>query len=281
MSSPLSIVFAGTPEFSVPTLKALAASRHRVVAVYTQPDRPAGRGRQVAISDVKRLGLRLALPIEQPPTLREPSSVTRLAAYRPDVMIVVAYGLLLPESVLQVPRLGCINIHASLLPRWRGAAPIQRAVEAGDPMTGVTIMRMDAGLDTGPMLLTETTAISERDTAGAVHDRLAQLGATVLLEALDRLASGTLVAEPQPLEGATYAAKIKKEEAVIDWTKSAAEIDRRVRAFSPWPIAETRWEGQQLRIWESVVPGRVSHLEPGSVVAATNEGIDVATGVGC
>ena len=158
-------------------------------------------------------GLRLALPIEQPPTLREPSSVARLAAYRPDVMIVVAYGLLLPESVLQIPRLGCINIHASLLPRWRGAAPIQRAVEAGDPITGVTIMRMDAGLDTGPMLLTQTTSISERDTAGAVHDRLAQLGATVLLEALDRLASGTLVAEPQPVEGATYAAKIKKEEA--------------------------------------------------------------------
>ena len=280
VSPVLSVVFAGTPEFSVPTLEALARSPHRLVAVYTQPDRPAGRGREIATSAVKRNAQRLGVPIEQPKTLREADGVARLRAYAPDVMVVVAYGLLLPDSVLRVPRLGCINIHASLLPRWRGAAPIQRAVQAGDLMTGVTIMKMDAGLDTGPMLATHASPVGERDTSGTIHDRLALLGADALLSALEGLASGSLVGVAQPAEGATYAAKIKKEEAVIDWSKSAAVLDRLVRAFNPWPIAETVWNGQQLRVWEAVPLDTTSPQRAGTVTRVGSEGIDVATGAG-
>jgi methionyl-tRNA formyltransferase len=280
VSPVLSVVFAGTPEFSVPTLEALARSPHRLVAVYTQPDRPAGRGREIATSAVKRNAQRLGVPIEQPKTLREADAVARLRAYAPDVMVVVAYGLLLPDSALGVPRLGCINIHASLLPRWRGAAPIQRAVQAGDRMTGVTIMKMDAGLDTGPMLATHASPVGERDTSGTVHDRLARLGADALLGALEGLVSGSLVGVAQPAEGVTYAAKIKKEEAVIDWSKSAAELDRLVRAFNPWPIAETVWNGQQLRVWEAVPLDTTSAQRSGTVTGVGSEGIDVATGAG-
>jgi methionyl-tRNA formyltransferase len=278
LASSLSIIFAGTPEFSVPALDALLRSRHRVLAAYTQPDRPAGRGRQLTMSAVKQFALRHELPIEQPPSLKDPAALQRLDAWSADVMVVVAYGLLLPQSVLETPRLGCVNVHASLLPRWRGAAPIQRAILAGDVETGVTIMQMDAGLDTGPMILKRTTPIFDQDTAATLHDRLAPLGAGALLDALDAL--GDVVPEPQPLEGATYAAKLRKDEALIDWTRPALEIDRCVRAFNPWPIAETRFAGQQLRIWVSAVKTEAHESSPGTVLRYMQDGIDVATGQG-
>ncbi len=276
----LSVVFAGTPEFSVPALEALVASRHRVVAVYTQPDRPAGRGQQLTMSAVKQAALRHGLTVEQPATLREASAVDHLQSYRPDVMIVVAYGLILPASVLSVPAMGCINIHASLLPRWRGAAPIHRALLAGDSQTGVTIMQMDAGLDTGPMLLEKTTAIARTDTTGSLHDRLAQMGAEAVIEALDGLIAGSLSPRPQPAEGATYAAKIRKEEALIDWSKPALGLEHQVRAFNPWPVAQTSLHRQQLRIWEALATADRSDATPGTVTQADSNGIRVATGEG-
>ncbi len=276
----LSVVFAGTPEFSVPALEALVASRHRVVAVYTQPDRPAGRGQQLTMSAVKQAAMRHGLTVEQPATLREASAVEHLRSYRPDVMIVVAYGLILPASVLSVPAMGCINIHASLLPRWRGAAPIHRALLAGDSQTGVTIMQMDAGLDTGPMLLEKTTAIARTDTTGSLHDRLAQMGAEAVIEALDGLIAGSLSPRPQPAEGATYAVKIRKEEALIDWSKPALELEHQVRAFNPWPVAQTSLHRQQLRIWEAAATADRSDATPGTVVQADSNGIRVATGEG-
>lgn len=280
MSSPLSLIFAGTPEFSVPALEALVASRHRVLGVYTQPDRPAGRGQQVTMSAVKQCALKHQLPVEQPQTLKDPAAVERLAQYKADLMIVVAYGLLLPKNVLDTPRLGCVNIHASLLPRWRGAAPIQRAIQAGDKQSGVTIMQMDVGLDTGPMLLERVTPLDARETGDSLHDRLSTLGAEAVLEAIDAIAAGTAKPVAQPKEGATYAAKIKKEEALIDWSKSAIEIDRHVRAFNPWPIAETRWNGQQLRIWEAAPLDKKTSAAPGTVTATSSDGIEVATGEG-
>lgn len=280
MSSPLSLIFAGTPEFSVPALEALIASRHRVVAVYTQPDRPAGRGQQVAMSAVKQCALKHQLPVEQPQTLKDLAAVERLAQWSADLMIVVAYGLLLPKNVLDTPRLGCVNIHASLLPRWRGAAPIQRAIQAGDEESGVTIMQMDVGLDTGPMLLERVTPIDARETGGTLHDRLSTLGADAVIEAIEAIAAAAAKPREQPKEGATYAAKIRKEEALIDWSKSAIEIDRQVRAFNPWPIAETRWNGQQLRVWEAASIDNKTSAAPGTVIATSSDGIDVATGVG-
>jgi methionyl-tRNA formyltransferase len=278
VSQPLSLIFAGTPEFSVPALEALIASPHRVLAVYTQPDRPAGRGQQVTMSAVKQCALRHELPVEQPQTLKDAAAVERLAQWSADLMIVVAYGLLLPKAVLETPRLGCVNIHASLLPRWRGAAPIQRAIQAGDKETGVTIMQMDVGLDTGPMLLERVTPIGARETAATLHDRLAALGAEAIVEAIDAIAAGTVTSRAQPQEGATYAAKIRKDEALIDWTKPAVEIDRLVRAFNPWPIAETRWNAQQLRVWEASPVGTKTSAAPGTVIATSAAGIDVSTG---
>ena len=280
MSPPLSLIFAGTPEFSVPALEALLASRHRVLAVYTQPDRPAGRGQQVTMSAVKQCALRHQLPVEQPQTLKDPAAVERLAQWSADLMIVVAYGLLLPKAVLETPRLGCVNIHASLLPRWRGAAPIHRAIQAGDKESGVTIMQMDVGLDTGPMLLERLTPIDARETSATLHDRLAALGAAAVIEAIDAIAAGAAVPRAQPKDGATYAAKIRKEEALIDWSKSALEIDRLVRAFTPWPIAETRWNGQQLRVWEALSTATKTPASPGTVIATGENGIEVATGNG-
>lgn len=280
MSAPLSLIFAGTPEFSVPALEALIASRHRVVAVYTQPDRPAGRGQQVMMSAVKQCALDHQLPVEQPQTLKDPAAVDGLARWHADLMMVVAYGLLLPRTVLDTPRLGCLNIHASLLPRWRGAAPIQRAIQAGDRESGVTIMQMDVGLDTGPMLLERVIPIEPRETGGSLHDRLATLGAEAVIEAIDAVAAGTAKPREQPKEGATYAAKIRKEETSIDWSKAAVEIDRLVRAFNPWPIAETRWNGQQLRVWEALPLHKKSSAAPGTVVATSSAGIEVATGEG-
>ncbi|HEX7012321.1 MAG TPA: methionyl-tRNA formyltransferase [Steroidobacteraceae bacterium] len=282
MSAPLSIIFAGTPEFSVPALEALLESPHRVLAVYTQPDRPAGRGRQVTMSAVKECALKRGLPVEQPSTLRDAAAVERLRSWSADLMVVVAYGLLLPRDVLESPRLGCVNIHASLLPRWRGAAPIQRAILAGDAETGVTIMQMDEGLDTGPVLLERATPIEARETASSLHDRLARLGASALLEALEGISAGTANPRPQPDEGATYASKIRKEEARIDWSHSAVYIDRQVRAFNPWPVAETQWKGQQLRVWEAspLDASESGKGAPGVVLRASSQGIDVATGEG-
>ena len=264
----------------MPALEALLHSSHRVVAVYTQPDRPAGRGQQLAASAVKQCALRHGLPVEQPATLREPSAVERLQRWSADVMIVAAYGLLLPPAILQTPRLGCINIHASLLPRWRGAAPIQRAIAAGDAESGVTIMQMEAGLDTGPMLLARAVAIDARETGASLHDRLASLGAQALLEALDAITQNTATPRAQPAEGVTYAVKIRKDEAAIDWSRSAVEIDRQIRAFDPWPVAETRWNGQQLRVWQAMPIDSSASATPGRVLGTSAEGIDVGTGNG-
>jgi methionyl-tRNA formyltransferase len=247
----LRVAFAGTPDFSVPALEALLKAGYNVVGVLTQPDRPKGRGRQVAASPVKAAALAHAIPISQPLSLKDEAGRAELAAWRPDVLVVVAYGLILPPAALSIPRLGCINIHASLLPRWRGAAPIQRAILAGDATTGVTIMLMDVGLDTGPMLLRKEIPIEAYETGGSLHERLAILGGAALIEALEGHAAGTLYAIPQPAEGVTYAAKLDKAEALIDWKRDAVAIERQVRAFNPWPVAETRWDGEQLRVFEA------------------------------
>ena len=284
MTVPLRIVFAGTPAFSVPALEALQDAGHSVVAAYTQPDRPAGRGRALAAGPVKRRALALGCAVEQPASLRDAKAQARLAVYAPDLMVVVAYGLLLPQAVLDTPRLGCLNIHASLLPRWRGAAPIQRAILAGDTVTGVTIMQMDAGLDTGPQLLQVECRIGPRDTGGQLHDRLAILGARAIVEAVAGWSEGILPAVPQPTAGVTYAAKLSKHEARIDWSLPATEIDRQVRAFNPWPVAETRLAGDQVRIWEAepVAPAQLPAVDsasaPGTVLPSAHGQLLVATG---
>jgi methionyl-tRNA formyltransferase len=275
------VIFAGTPEFSVPTLAALIGGGEEVVAVYTQPDRPAGRGRRLTASPVKETALAQGIPVHQPERLRGEAAAEAMRAHGADLMVVVAYGLLLPQAVLDAPRLGCVNVHASLLPRWRGAAPIQRAILAGDSESGVTIMRMEAGLDTGPMYLKRPLALDPRETGGSLHDRLAVLGAEALMAALRGIADGTLVPEPQDDALATYAKKLSKEEALIDWTRPAAEIGRMVRAFNPWPVAETRLGGDVLRIWDAELPGQsAGPVEPGRVIATGKAGIDVATADG-
>ena len=280
------IVFAGTPEFAVPPLAALCASRHEVVGVLTQPDRPAGRGRKLATSAVKNFALQQGLPIAQPQTLRSTEGRESLVHWQPDVLVVVAYGLILPGEVLSMPRFGCLNIHASLLPRWRGAAPIQRAILAGDEYTGVTLMQMDAGLDTGPMLLQRRVAIGADVDSAALHATLAQVGAEALLETLEGLETGTLAAQPQPSSGVTYAAKIDKAEARIDWQHDAIDIARRVRAFRPWPIAETSQRGEQVRIHEAVVigdaeAGRAAGTVPGTLLGLRADRLVVACGRDC
>ncbi|MFP4160978.1 MAG: methionyl-tRNA formyltransferase, partial [Ectothiorhodospira sp.] len=247
------VVYAGTPEFAVPALEALLQTSHEVVAVYTQPDRPAGRGRRLRPGPVKQKALACDLPVEQPATLRDEATLERLRAHAPDLMVVAAYGLILPRTVLEIPRLGCVNLHASLLPRWRGAAPIQRALLAGDRETGITLMRMAEGLDTGDMLRRIHCPITAGDTAGTLHDTLAHQGAELLVNALDDLAAGRLAGEPQDPERVTYADKLHKAEAVLDWHQGAAALDRRIRAFNPWPVAQTRWRGDPLRLWMSGV----------------------------
>jgi len=276
----LSVVFAGTPDFSVPALEAIAASRHRVLAAYTQPDRRSGRGLRVEPGPVRRAADVRGIPVEQPLTLKDPAAQAALAARRPDVMVVVAYGLILPQAVLDIPRLGCLNIHASLLPRWRGAAPIQRALAAGDSQTGITIMRMEAGLDTGPMLSQEAIEITAGETGGSLHDRLAILGARMIVEALDSLEAGTARFVPQDDSSATYAKKLSKAEAVLDWSLPASVLERQVRAFDPWPVAETRLDGQQLRIWAAHAGDGAGRGEPGTVLSGDALGIAVATGEG-
>jgi len=268
------IVFAGTPEFAAEHLKALLDSPHEVVAVYTQPDRPAGRGQKLMPSPVKQLALEHAITVLQPPSLRAVEAQEELAALRPDLLVVVAYGLILPQAVLDIPPLGCINSHASLLPRWRGAAPIQRAVQAGDSYSGVTVMRMEAGLDTGPMLLKVQTPISAEDTGGSLHDRLAELGPPAVLQAIAGLEAGTLQAEVQDDTQANYAHKLNKDEARIDWQQPAAVLERLVRAFFPWPICQTSLAGDTVKVLAAhVVDGSGA---PGSIIAASREGLVVA-----
>ncbi|MFK2874467.1 methionyl-tRNA formyltransferase [Dyella lipolytica] len=275
------IVFAGTPEFSVPCLEACRASGAEVVAVYTQPDRPAGRGRKLTPSPVKLAALTANIPVEQPETLKSTEARDTLAAYRPDLMVVVAYGLILSRKVLAIPRLGCWNVHASLLPRWRGAAPIQRAILAGDTETGVDLMHMEAGLDTGPVLLERRTPISRDDTGGSLHDRLSLLGADVLTEGLRRtLAGESLHATPQSDDGVMYAHKLEKAEARLDFTRPAISLERQVRAFDPWPVAEGDIAGENLRIWAARAVEQNHQSTPGSVVAAQRDGIDIACGEG-
>jgi methionyl-tRNA formyltransferase len=278
----LKLGFAGTPDFAVPALEKLA-ERHRIAAVFTQPDRPAGRGQALHPSPVKRRALDLGLTVHQPLNFKTPEALSLLKSAQVDALIVVAYGLILPAAALDIPRCGCINIHASLLPRWRGAAPIHRAILAGDSRTGITIMRMEPGLDTGPMLAWKDIEVERRDTAQRLHDRLATLGAELIAETLPKFAAGALREIAQPAEGVTYAAKIDKSEARIDWRRSAGEIDRQVRAFNPWPMAETRLNGAQLRIWEAEPlesPAPSGQSGPGSVLTAAPEGIDVVCGAG-
>jgi methionyl-tRNA formyltransferase len=276
----LAVVFAGTPAFALPSLDAIAATRHRVAAVYTQPDRPSGRGRALAASPVKQRALALGLPVRQPATLTEQAAAAELAALAPDVMVVVAYGLLLPPAILGIPRLGCLNVHASLLPRWRGAAPVARAILAGDVRTGVCIMRMEAGLDTGPVMLRRETAIGARETAGELESRLAEEGGLAIVAALDVLASGRVVFEPQDGSQATWAAKLTKADARLDWRETAAQLERRVRAFNPRPVAETTLDGAQLRIHEAEVAPAGHGPVPGTVLRADAAGIAVMTGEG-
>jgi methionyl-tRNA formyltransferase len=276
----LRIVFAGTPEFAVPSLVA-AASRNEVVAVYTQPDRPAGRGRALTPSPVKLEALKRGLPVLQPETLKAEVSRDALRALQPDVMVVVAYGLLLPQAILDIPRYGCWNVHASLLPRWRGAAPIQRAIEAGDTQTGACLMQMEKGLDTGPVLLAQRMDIAPDETAGQLHDRLAQLGAQTLADGLGLLRAGMRpVPQPQSAEGATYARKLEKSEARLDWSQPADVLARKVRAFDPWPIAEGDLAGEIVRIHRAVAIDGAHTATPGTVVNAGRDGIDIACGSG-
>jgi methionyl-tRNA formyltransferase len=276
----LRIVFAGTPAFSVPCLRA-ASQGGEVVGVWTQPDRPAGRGRQMAPSPVKVEALAHGLPVYQPENFKSEAAREQLRALEPDLMVVVAYGLILPSSVLAIPRLGCWNVHASLLPRWRGAAPIQRAIEAGDGETGVCLMQMEKGLDTGPVLLERRTPISPEDTGGSVHDRLAMLGAEVIADGLARLRAGDPpVPRPQPVDGVTYAHKLDKAEARLDWTQPARRLADKVRAFQPWPVAEAALAGDRLRIHAARALSTASNAMPGDIVAAGRDGIDVACGDG-
>jgi methionyl-tRNA formyltransferase len=277
----LAVVFAGTPAFAVPSLEAIAASGHRLVAVFTQPDRPSGRGRALATSPVKARAIELGLPVRQPASLKDPEAAAALAEFTPDVIVVVAYGLLLPPAVLALPRLGCLNVHASLLPRWRGAAPVARAIEAGDDRTGVCIMRMEAGLDTGPVMLRRETPIGPRETTGELEARLADEGGLAIVEALDALAAGRASFEPQDDARATWAAKLSKAEARLDWREPAAVLARRVRALHPWPVAETTLDGAQLRIHEAEagpaagrgeVPGTVTRADAGGVAVVTGDG---------
>ncbi len=274
------ILFAGTPDFAVPPLRTLLQTEVNVVGVYTQPDRPAGRGRKLTPSPVKQVALDHQIPVYQPVTLKEATDQQSLAGLEADLMVVVAYGLLLPKAVLQAPRLGCVNLHASLLPRWRGAAPIQRAVLAGDDQSGVCLMQMDEGLDTGPVLARVTTPINSDETGASLHDRLATLGAELLGEQLLPLLRGELQAMAQPEAGVTYAGKLSKSEAVIDWRADALTIERQVRAFNAWPVAQTLLDDSNLRIWEARALAENSGGAPGAVVNESPEGIDVACGTG-
>jgi methionyl-tRNA formyltransferase len=276
----LRIVFAGTPEFAVPSLR-VAASRNEVVAVYTQPDRPAGRGRGLQASKIKLEALQRGIPVLQPESLKSQLSRDALRALKPDLLVVVAYGLLLPQKILEIPTHGCWNVHASLLPRWRGAAPIQRAIEAGDAETGACLMQMEKGLDTGPVLLSQRIAIGDHETGGQLHDRLAELGAQTLADGLGLLRAGMRpVPQPQPAVGVTYAHKLDKAEARLDWSQPAAVLARKVRAFNPWPVAEAMLAGERVRIHDAIALPLAHGVAPGSLLLTSREGIDIACGDG-
>lgn len=272
------ILFAGTPDFAASHLQALIDAGFDVVAVYTQPDRPAGRGRKLQASPVKQIALEANIPVYQPLSLREEAAQAELAALEADLMIVVAYGLILPQAVLDTPRLGCVNVHASILPRWRGAAPIHRALLAGDKETGVTLMQMEAGLDTGPMLAKVFTPIDEHESSGQLHDRLAVLGSNMLVEQLPALLAGELTPETQDDAFANYANKLEKAEGKIDWTQSAEAIARQVRGLSPWPVAYTSLNDKSVRIWKA--EARPEAGDPGALISANKQGILIACGEG-
>lgn len=276
----LKIVFAGTPDFAAQHLAALLDSHHQVVAVYTQPDRPAGRGKKLTASPVKQLALEHGLPVYQPQSLRKEEAQQVLAAIDFDLMVVVAYGLILPKAVLDMPRLGCINVHGSLLPRWRGAAPIQRAIWAGDRETGVTIMQMDQGLDTGAMLHKASLPIEDSDTSATLYTKLATLGPQALLDALTPIAEGTAVAEVQDDALANYAEKLSKEEAAVDWNKSALALWRECRAFNPWPVSHFQVAEQTIKLWACEPLSQPHDAAPGTILAADKNGIQIATGEG-
>lgn len=273
------IIFAGTPDFAVPSLSMLLASKHEVCAVYTQPDRPAGRGRKLQPSPVKELALSAGIPVFQPTSLKPEVDLQQLANLKPDLMVVVAYGMILPQAALDIPRSGCINVHGSLLPRWRGAAPIQRALMAGDEKTGVTIMRIIHKLDAGDMLHKEEYPITEKDTAGDLYDKLAALGAVGLEKVLAQLESGTVCGEKQDEKLVTYAEKLTKGEAELDWTQSAEQLARKVKGLNPWPVAQTVFEDKILRIWQAEVITSDFNADPGTV-SCTNKTLDVASGNG-
>ena len=277
----MKIIFAGTPDFAAAHLQALIDSdQYQIVAVYTQPDRPAGRGKKLTASAVKQLACDHNLTVLQPPSLKDSDAQQQLASFEADIMIVVAYGLILPQVVLDTPRLGCINVHGSLLPKWRGAAPIQRAVEAGDKETGICIMQMDAGLDTGPVISVARCAIEDSDTSGSIYQKLSELGAPTLLVALEKMASGVAVAEQQDDSQSTYARKIDKSEALIDWSMSAQEISRRVRAFNPFPATFSHIGGDRVKIWSASATDKQSNNSAGAIIHAGAEGILVQTGTG-
>jgi methionyl-tRNA formyltransferase len=275
----LRIIFAGTPDFAVPALQRLLGHGFRPLAVLTQPDRPAGRGRRLQASPVKQAAEAANIPVHQPASLAGPEAEEQISVLQPDLLIVVAYGLILPPGILKVPTHGCWNIHASLLPRWRGAAPIQRAIEAGDSATGVCIMQMDEGLDTGPVLHRVTLPIGENETGGSLHDKLAETGADALLTCLEALARG---AAPEPVrqtgQGISYARKLLKSEAQISWQEPAQQLERRVRAFNSWPVAWCTINGERTRIWRAAHEKRNHDEEPGTVLKADKEGIEIATG---
>ncbi|OAI10431.1 methionyl-tRNA formyltransferase [Methylomonas koyamae] len=275
----MKIVFAGTPEFAVPTLQTLIDSPHEVVAAYTQPDRPAGRGRKLTASPVKDLALTAGIPVAQPENFKTAEAIQALADLQPELIVVVAYGLILPQAVLDIPKFGCINVHGSLLPRWRGAAPIHRAVMAGDSKTGVTIMKVVKKLDAGDMLYKVECPIGADATSSQLHDRLAELGAEALLKVVDMIETGTLQAEAQDESLVTYAHKLEKQEAVLDWRQSAVELDRKIRGLNAWPVAQTTFAGQILRVWRSEVLHRPAAAAPGTIDSSA-QAVDVATGAG-
>lgn len=284
MSQGLRIIFAGTPEFAAEHLKALLGSRHQVIAVYSQPDRPAGRGKKLSASPVKEVALAQDIPVYQPLNFKNPEAIEELAALNADLMVVVAYGLILPKAVLDAPRLGCINVHASILPRWRGAAPIQRAIEAGDTETGVTIMQMDVGLDTGDMLIKAYCPILAEDTGGSLHDKLITIGKPALIEALELIQSGTAKPEKQDDSLSNYAPKLSKEEAALNWQLAAVELERKVRAFNPFPVAHTKLAGmgddQRIRVWAAKASETPTHASVGSITRIDSEGLWIACNQG-
>jgi len=274
----LKIIYAGTPEFAVPALEALIQSGHQVVAVYTQPDRPAGRGRKLQFSAVKECALQHDIEVVQPQSFKQSSDVEQLQQYSADLMVVAAYGIILPQVILNAPRLGCINIHGSLLPRWRGAAPIQRAILAGDRQTGITLMQMDEGLDTGAMLAKASVDIDEDTTAAELHDELKKVGADLLLNNLDAIESGRIKARQQDDSEACYAAKLSKQEALIDWSKPAQQLHREIRAFNPWPVSHCLLHGKNVKIWSADRVDEPCSATPGEVISHTRQGIQVCCG---